>query len=134
MVALLALALVTSGCRMLDENGATLCPARLPPVRGVVVEQTGRERWHEPGVDCGDFRPTSRDLRRYLARAERTDPGSLHHALPESPCIATGRVGLGAGRRGRFRIDRFGNMRLTIGRGFPILLYCADCRFGGFER
>lgn len=131
---MLALAAAAQGCRTLDEDGARLCPAHLAAVRRVRVERVGVQRWHDPDEPpCRGFRPAAADVRRYLARAERTDAGSLHHALPESGCIATGRVGFAGGRSGTFRVDRYGNMRLTIGRRVH-LLHCAGCDFGGFQQ
>ena len=124
------------GCREVDEFGLRLCPARLPARRWVTVDGSGRKAWKETvqPTDCTNFRPRVADVRRYLARARRTDRGSVHAALPESPCYATGRIAFTDGRVATYRVDQFSIMWIAMPRAPEVILYCADCRFGGFRR
>ena len=134
---LLALSSVADpGCREVDEDGLLLCPARLPGRAWVSVDRTGIEAWRETVTrpDCSRFRPTVAAVKRYLARAERTTRSSVHAALPESPCYATGRIGFADGRVASYRVDQYRIMWMRLPReAEEVILYCEVCRFGGFE-
>ena len=137
VIAATLLSPAADGCRDVDEFGLRLCPVRLPARRWVTVDRSGQEARKETvqPVDCTRFRPRVADVRRYLAHARRTDRGSVHAALPESPCYATGRISFTDGRVATYRVDQFSIMWIAMPRATePMILYCADCRFGGFRQ
>lgn len=94
--------LATTGCTPSGEFEPRLCPTRLPRVAAVQVEHDGIARWPKTDSEprCAGFRPTPADIRRFLAHAGSADPHDVQMTLPESPCVARGRVRfVGGGQR-----------------------------------
>lgn len=123
------------GCSQAAEDEPVLCLSRLPAIRSIVVERTGQEAWREKAQrpDCRQFAPTPAQMRIYFSRARKTDVQSVHFALAESPCFASGRVTFRGGQVGRWRVDQFRIAHLFIGQRREMLLYCADCQYRPFE-
>ena len=123
-------------CVELPEEGPTVCPLRLPPIQSIVIEQNGQQAWEEtnPPVTCSKFVLTERQVRRYFQRAWKTDRGSVHYTLPESPCYVAGRVTFATGKTVEWRIDQYAVGKLVFGDGDEdtMFLYCGKCTFTPF--
>ncbi len=119
-----------TGCTPGGEFEPRLCPTRLLRVAAVQVERAGIARWPETYGEprCAGFRPTPADIRWFLAHAGSADPYEVHMTLPESPCVARGRVRFAGGGGGRWQVDPAGNGVLDRPGRPRITLYCRRCR------
>jgi hypothetical protein len=127
------LAHAEGGCVDATETDPRLCPAELPAVRHVRVDQQGRPSHvpPEPLVNCRLFVLTPNVVRRYFARAMRVDDSE--HAVDRGPCEATGTLRFVDGKQAWWRIEQVGTATLVFdGSSEAITLYCNRCRFRPF--
>lgn len=130
MIGLAVMLSAMTGCTPGGEFEPRLCPTGLPKVVAVHVEQDGIALWQETDGEprCAGFRPTPSDIRRFLALAGSADRREVHFTLPESPCVARGRVRFVDGGSGRWQVDRMGNGLLDRPGRARVTLYCRRCR------
>jgi len=124
-----ALLLAAGACTPGGEFVPRLCPTGLPPVAEVVVERQGIARWSpsdEP--PCATFQPGAAEVRRFFRHARAADPREVHFTLPESACVAAGRVRFADGSTGTWQVERFGLGWLDRPGRARVTLYCVRCR------
>ncbi|MFD1950448.1 hypothetical protein ACFSGX_06670 [Sphingomonas arantia] len=124
LVALLAATACTSG----SEFEPPLCPAQLPAVAEIRIEEQGATLWKTTGEPpCADFRPTLADVRSFFRGAKSADRRDVHYTLSESGCVARGAVRFADGSRGRWQVDRFALGWLDRAGRPRLTLYCPQC-------
>lgn len=135
LLAFLAAIAPVEHCVELPDEGPTVCPLRLPRITSIVIDKNGQQAWLEPNFPppCNKFVLTERQVRRYFQRAWKTDQGSVHYTLPESPCYASGRITFSTGKTAEWSIDGYAVGRVFFGKDDTMFLYCDQCRFSPFH-
>jgi hypothetical protein len=126
---MIAVLLAGATCTPGAEFAPRTCPPDLPPVAELVVERQGLARWQDAqDLPCATFRPTQADVRRFFRLAGEVDAREVHMTLPESACLATGRVRFADGGIGRWQVERYGLGSLNQPGKARVILYCRRCR------
>jgi hypothetical protein len=108
-------------------------PWQRVPVVAVSVERSGlgeaeRDAASEP-ESCAKFRPSERQISRFVARARRVSQRYFMHETDWSACHAAGHLQLRGGQRAEWMVQRFGAGYLSID-GARYYLHCPDCVLG----
>ncbi len=132
---LVALASATTACTPGSEYEPPVCPIRLPAIAALAIERTGAQAYREPGgpASCSSFRPTSDQIKAFLAKAGSVDPQAADATLDRSPCFASGRVRFADGRVARWRAEQLRVGTLAFPGRAEMLLYCRTCRAKPFR-
>ncbi len=113
-------------------------PLRLGAIEAVKIERRAQAvpGPEEAGVDCGRFRLTPKQVRRYLTKAGRITENARQYTVSDSPCNATGEVLYRSGKRATWVIGILKEGRLAVtnpdGSSENIDLYCSRCAFRPF--
>jgi hypothetical protein len=128
-IALLMALAAPPGCTEATEDVPPMCPSRLPAIKAISIERTGRAdtRAEDEALECGKFRPTTAEVRGFLRYAGRVDPRAADATLDRSPCFAAGKVAFMDGSVGAFRIEQYRVGTLRIGKR-ELLLFCEACQ------
>lgn len=113
-------------------------PLRLGAIESVTIERNARAvpGLEHASVDCGRFRLTPKQVRRYLTQAGRITENARQYVVSDSPCNAAGEVLYRSGERAAWIIGILKEGRLTLtgadGSSKTIDLYCGRCAFPPF--
>lgn len=130
------LCMAQSGCLAASEFQPALCPAKLPRISKITIEENGAGTKQASGemADCSRFKLSPAQARRYFARAYAvTDEADARAKLDWSPCSASGSVVFANGKTAHWQIGQTQSGALIWDAGTTQTLFCPACRFKPFH-
>ena len=120
-------------CTTATEFEPSVCPIQLPSIRRIQFDQpllTGVQAPGEP--DCRSFRPTAKDVQRFLQKTGAVAERDWQHTLDWTACSVSGTARLADGRTATWQLYPTKRGRFQINGGPVIFLYCPSCKARAF--
>ena len=120
-------------CTSATDTEPQVCKIRLPAVKRIQFDQpllTGVQAPGEP--DCRSFRPTAKDVQRFLQKTGTVAERDWQHTLDWTACSVSGTARLVDGRTATWQLYPTKRGRFQVNGGPVIFLYCTSCKARAF--